>query len=264
MGLWKSIHLILIHFFSYFFNALRRGCIKFCWFSKIHFFFLQFRSIEFVFRPIEIAIKNFSESLFVSIDWNCFSINRISRIRFFKIQCLTRSKHFFKSFFNFSLSFWLGKAKSSNFCHFPLNLLQGFPLPKPVSPFYPSFCILFHVCMHKFMHLFEIFGLCIIWDFCLIKSYLWNWSMIFIAILIYSWSMMVNLINLGFLWKNKILGLVLNLIWGFCSIGLKLMKLACWMDIIDHSKLFSNLCDDQLVNFFKNIQVVLNFFLGFC
>ena len=242
---------------------MRRGCLKFYWFSK-NSFFLQSRSIEFVFRPIEIAIKNFSESLFVSIDWNCFSINRISRIRFFKIQCLTRSKHFFKSFFNFSLSFWLGKAKSSNFCRFPLNLLQGFPLPKPVSPFYPSFCILFHVCMHKFMHLFEIFGLCIIWDFCLIKSYLWNWSMIFIAILIYSWSMMVNLINLGFLWKNKILGLVLNLIWGFCSIGLKLMKLACWMDIIDHSKLFSNLCDDQLVNFFKNIQVVLNFFLGFC
>ena len=32
------------------------------------------------------------------------------------------------------------------------------------------------------------------------------------------------------------------------------------MDIIDHSKLFSNLCDDQLVNFFKIIQVVLNFF----
>ena len=31
------------------------------------------------------------------------------------------------------------------------------------------------------------------------------------------------------------------------------------MDIIDHSKLFSNLCDDQLVNFFKNIQVVLKF-----
>ena len=149
---------------------MRRGCIKFCWFSKI-IFFLQFRSIESVFRSIEIAIKNFSESFSVLIDRNCFSINWISWIRFFKIQCLTHSKHFFKSFFNFSLSLRLGKAKSSNFCHFPPNLLQGFPLPKPVSPFYPSFCILFHVCMHKFMQLFEIFGPCINWDFCLIKPY---------------------------------------------------------------------------------------------
>ena len=48
----------------------------------------------------------------------------------------------------------------------------------------------------------------------------------------------------------KILGLILNPIWGFCSIGLKLMKLACCFDVIDHSNLFSNLCDDQLVNLF--------------
>ena len=41
------------------------------------------------------------------------------------------------------------------------------------------------------------------------------------------------------------------------------MKLVCWFDIIDHSKLFSILWNDQLVNFFKNIQVVLIFFLGF-
>ena len=41
------------------------------------------------------------------------------------------------------------------------------------------------------------------------------------------------------------------------------MKLACWIDVIDHSKLFSNLCDDQLVNFFKNIQVVFIFLGGF-
>ena len=69
--------------------------------------------------------------------------------------------------------------------------------------------------------------------------------------------MLVNLINLGFCEKLKILGLVLKAIWGFCSIGLKLMKLACCIDVIDHSKLFSNLCDDQLVNFFRNVQVVL-------
>ena len=90
--------------------------------------------------------------------------------------------------------------------------------------------------------------------------FFWNWSLDFAPILLYSWYMLVNLINLGFCEKLKILGLVLNLTWGFCSIGLKLTKLACWIDVIDHSKLFSNLCDDQLVNFFKNIQVVLKFF----
>ena len=76
--------------------------------------------------------------------------------------------------------------------------------------------------------------------------------------------MLVNLINLGFCEKLKILGLVLNPIWGFCSIGLILMKLACSINVIDHSNLFSILCDDQLVNFFKNFQVVfIFFFFGF-
>ena len=136
------------------------------------FFFYNFDRSSLFFDQSKLRLKiSVSLCLFVSIDQNCFSINQISWIKFFKIQCLTRSKHFFKSFFNFSLSRRLDKTKSSNFCHFPPNLLQGFPLPKPVSPFYPSFCILFHVCMHKFMHLFEIFGPCINWDFCLIKPY---------------------------------------------------------------------------------------------
>ena len=147
-----SYSCIFFHIFSSFEERLHQILLIFK-----NSFFLQFRSIESVFQLIEIAIKNFSESLSVLIDRNCFSINRISWIRFFKIQCLTRSEHFFKSFFNFSLSLSLrlGKAKSSNFCRFPPNLLQGFPFPKPVSPFYHSFCISFHVCMHKFMHLFE-------------------------------------------------------------------------------------------------------------
>ena len=95
-----------------------------------------------------------------------------------------------------------------------------------------------------------------------VKSILffWNWLLGFVGILLYSWSLLKNLINLGLCESLKILGLVLNPIWGFCSIGLKLMKLAYWFDVIDYSKLFSNLCDDQLVNFFKNIQVVLIFF----
>ena len=72
--------------------------------------------------------------------------------------------------------------------------------------------------------------------------------------------MFVNLINLGFYEKLKILGFILNLIWGFCSIGLKLMKLAYCFDEFDHSKLFSNLCNDQLVNLFKKLTSGFNFF----
>ena len=39
-------------------------------------------------------------------------------------------------------------------------------------------------------------------------------------------------------------------IWGFCSIRFKLIKLACWIDVIDHYFMNSTLCDDELVNFF--------------
>ena len=135
-------------------------------------FFLQFRSIEAVFRSIKIAFKNFSEPLLGSIDRTYFSINQTSWIKFFKISVWLVQNTFSKVFSTFlSLSLRISKAKSSFFSHFPPNLLQHFPFPKPVSPFYPSFCILFHVCMHKFKHLFEIFGLCINWDFCLIKPY---------------------------------------------------------------------------------------------
>ena len=85
----------------------------------------------------------------------------------------------------------------------------------------------------------------------------------FTPILLYSWYMLVNLIKLGLCEKLKIPGLVLNPIWGFCSIGLKLMKLACWFDVIDHSKLFSNLCDGQLVNFFIKKKKTFKWFYFF-
>ena len=170
MGLWKSFHLILMHFFLIIFQCFKERLHQILLIFKNSFFY-NFNRSSLFFDQSKLRLKvSVSLCLFWLIE-TVFSINRISWIRFFKIQCLTRSKHFFKRFFNFSLSLRLGKAKSSNFCRFPPNLLQGFPLPKPVSPFYPFFCILFHVCMHKFMHLVEIFGLCINWDFCLIKPY---------------------------------------------------------------------------------------------
>ena len=37
------------------------------------------------------------------------------------------------------------------------------------------------------------------------------------------------------------------------------MKLACYIDVIDHLYLFSLMCDDQFVNLLQIVQVVLNF-----
>ena len=79
------------------------------------------------------------------------SINRISRIRFLKNSDLTCSNHFFKNFSKLFLSLPLGKAPQQFFCHFPPNFLQGFSLHKLVCPYYPFFCIVFHVFMHYFM-----------------------------------------------------------------------------------------------------------------
>ena len=56
---------------------------------------------------------------------------------------------------------------------------------------------------------------------------------------------------------------MLNLIWGFCSIELKLIKLACCFKVIDHSNQFSNLCNGQLVIFFEKLTSGLNIFWGF-
>ena len=38
--------------------------------------------------------------------------------------------------------------------------------------------------------------------------------------------------------------------WEFCSIRSKLIKLAYWIDVFDHYKLYSIVCDDHLINFF--------------
>ena len=72
--------------------------------------------------------------------------------------------------------------------------------------------------------------------------------------------MLVNLINLGLCEKLKVLGFVINPIWGFCSNLTKLMKLVCSIDVIGHYFLKSILYDDQLVNIFQIDQVVFQNF----
>ena len=46
------------------------------------------------------------------------------------------------------------------------------------------------------------------------------------------------------------------------------MKLACYIDVIDHPYLFSLMCDDQFVNLLQFAQVVFQsfgvFFFGNC
>ena len=44
-------------FFKIFFNALRRGCIKFCWFSKILFFFYNFYRSSLFFDQSKLRLK---------------------------------------------------------------------------------------------------------------------------------------------------------------------------------------------------------------
>ena len=178
----------------------------------------------------------------------------------FKKLDLTCSNHFFKTFPKLSLSLRLSKAPQRIFCRSPPNFLLSFSLDKPVCLYYPSFCIVFHVLCIISWFLGKIFGLCIFGIFDESNLILWIWSMGFVAILIYSWSMMVNLINLGIYKKSKILGLVLNLNWGFCSNWFQLMKLACWIDEIDHYFLKSILYDDQLVNLYRLIKWFFKYF----
>ena len=109
--------------------------------------------IQTVFWSIEILKKNLGEPLSGSIHRNCFSINRISWISFFKNGSWLFQNHFFKSFLSFSLSLWFGLGSTSDFCRFWSFLLQGFSLQIPVRPFYPSFCFYF------------LFSCILIWDF---------------------------------------------------------------------------------------------------
>ena len=102
------------------------------------------------------------KSLSVSIDRSCFSIDQNSWIKFFlklRLDC------FKLTFSNFPLSLRLGKASLRIFCRFRPNILQGFCLPRPIRPLYLSFCIYFHVFMHKLMHLKGIFRTFHYWDF---------------------------------------------------------------------------------------------------
>ena len=121
-------------------------------------FFLDFRSIEPVARPIEIVIKklvwicSFRSVLdrcwinrrhFRSIESNFRSIENRIEI-FLKLWVVTCSITFklFQKHFSLSLSS-IDQGFQSIFCHFPSHFLQGFCLLRLVKLFYPSFFIYF-------------------------------------------------------------------------------------------------------------------------
>ena len=140
-------------------------------------FFPEFRSIKAIFRSIEIVLKILTEPLSVLI-------NQKSWISFLKIWFWLVQLIFFKKISNFSFSLRLDKGYSSNFCRFPPIFLQGFPLPRPVRPFYPSFCIYFHVSCIKSCILLgfsDLFKFGVFND----SSFLfWNWSLGFVPIML--------------------------------------------------------------------------------
>ena len=142
------------------------------------------RLIEPVFQSIEDRISGFLKQFF-----DCFK------------------NIFFKKVFQLFFSLRLGKAALHIFCHFLPQFLQGFPPSRPVRPFYPSFWFYFHVFMHIFMHLGDIFGTFDFWDFWWFKA---CFLKLIIGILLYSWLVLINLINLGFYEKLKFLGFMLE------------------------------------------------------
>ena len=62
--------------------------------------------------------------------------------------------------------------------------------------------------------------------------------------------------------KLEFLGFEIDPNWGFLSNWVKLMKLACQIDVFGHYFFISIMCDDQFVNIFQIDQVVFQI-LGF-
>ena len=148
----KAFHVILMHF--YLLYLMLWGVI---FKNQVFFYFLfilkrdvfpEFRLIQTVFQSIEISFKILGEPLSVSIDRNCFSINQISWIRFFKKQILTFSKSLFQKFSKlFSLSVirtWLHLS----FLSFFIILFARFLSLNTGKTLLPFFLLLFSHFMH--------------------------------------------------------------------------------------------------------------------
>ena len=219
--------------------------------------FPEFPSIEFVSWPIEIAIKILGLVL-------CVSINRkLYREFFFKNLLFLMCSSLFKLFKNTFSLYSIGSRLLARFLSFPPKFLQGFSPLRPVRPFYPSFCIYFHVsciksCILGRMSNQWVFGILMIqavflkidqWVF-VIRCYI---------------TVLNGLIwSICDLWEIEISKAWMYPNWVFCSIWFILMKLACLVDWVGHFKLLSIMYNDQfcqIVGFLKMGFQILGFFI---
>ena len=156
------------HFISYAcilfikFNALRSFYTKLLCFFK-NLFFPEFWSIKLIFRSIEIAIKNFGQPLFASIDAQLILDHQSKHFRsikpnfrsienciksFFKTLDSHVFKHFFKKFSNsFSLC-PISQDSNQDFLSFSSVLFARFFFAKAGKTFLPFLLHLFTYFMH--------------------------------------------------------------------------------------------------------------------
>ena len=171
-----------------------------------------FRLIEIVFRSIE-----YRESGFLKNGSWLFQ------------------KHFFKSFLSFlSLSLSLSPIQTwlhLRFLSFFIILFARFLSPNTGKTLLPFFLFLLSHFTHFNLGISKLYIFGVFDD---LGHIFWNWSLGFDPMKFLTWYLLENLINLEICEKSKILGLILNPIWGFCSIWFYLIKLACWLDVIDH------------------------------
>ena len=204
----KAFHLTLMHFIHYiqcFVEYFQKsGCfsLKFC--------FSIFSIDPICFRSIEIYFKILGEPSSISIDRNYFPINRILWIRFLKKIDLDFFKITFSKFsklLSFSLSLSLSLSLSSirtwlhlRFLSFFIILFARFLSPNTGKTFLPFFLLLFSHFMHFNLGILNLYIFGVFDDS---GHNFWNWSLGFVPMMLLTWSLLKNLINLENLWKIK-------------------------------------------------------------
>ena len=114
----------------------------------------------------------------------------------------------------------------------PPNFLQGFSPLRSVRPFYPSFCIYFHVSCIKSCILGKISNQWIFEIFDDSSCFSQNWSMDFCYKMLYNCSWWFDLINLVICEKLKILGLEWIWIGVFVQFGLIWRNWLVWLIVL--------------------------------
>ena len=144
MGLWKSF-ISYSCIFKKIFNAWRRGCLKFCWFSKIHFFYNFDRSRLF-FNQSKLRLKISVSLCLVRLIELVFRSIKHRESSFLK-SVFDSFKTFFQKFFQlFSLS-PTRQSKIFHFLSFSSKSFATSSFPKVGKSILP-FLLHFISCLH--------------------------------------------------------------------------------------------------------------------